>query len=161
VPAWGFSRYRELAGATRASAALVPKTEANHTGQIHRPSTTKLEEKLQLHSDPSRHQPTLPQALTHQSPYPLPRDRGPRESRPPVTARHVGVPSLYKNPSLHGKPNFQQAARPNSTSIHPYPKRGQIQSDNRLNPASFAECSIWCRLQSWAHIQIQHLLVPG
>ncbi|KAG2654972.1 hypothetical protein PVAP13_1NG557101, partial [Panicum virgatum] len=71
------------------------------------------------------------------------------------------VPSLYKNPSLHGKPNFQQAARPNSTSIHPYPKRGQIQSDNRLNPASFAECSIWCRLQSWAHIQIQHLLVPG
>jgi len=143
VPAWGFSRYRELAGATRASAALVPKTEANHTGQIHRPSTTKLEEKLQLHSDPSRHQPTLPQALTHQSPYPLPRDRGPRESRPPVTARHVGRPDPVQEPIIAREAQLP-AGGPSKFHVNSSISETRPDSERRQtesNQASFAECS--------------------
>jgi hypothetical protein len=120
----------------QAIATLATKTEANTVLEEEKTANFRI------------HHLTSHRALT-ESPYPLPRDRGPRESRRPVTARHVDPSrpcTRTHHRSLGGEAQIP-AGGPSkrSTSI-------QIRNGGRFRAT--------CRPQSWAHIQIQLLLVP-
>jgi hypothetical protein len=120
----------------QAIATLATKTEANTVLEEEKTANFRI------------HHLTSHRALT-ESPYPLPRDRGPRESRRPVTARHVDPSrpcTRTHHRSLGGEAQIPAGGpSKNSASI-------QIRNGGRFRAT--------CRPQSWAHIQIQLLLVP-
>ncbi|PUZ78250.1 hypothetical protein GQ55_1G438400 [Panicum hallii var. hallii] len=67
------------------------------------------------------------------------------------------VPVPVQEPIIAGEAQVP-AGGPSKFHVNPSISETGPDSERR----HFAECSsIWCRPQSWAHIQIQHLLVPG
>lgn len=85
---------------------------------------------------------SLTKRLTKTPPYPLPRDRGPGESRRPVAARHAG-----RSPPVAVQDTHDWSGAGAEQQRH-----GCMRSRSCLH---FAHCSMPCRRQSWAHIQIQ------